>query len=199
MRVKVVIAAGLALVAGLVLVLLLLPGQRRAGSNYVPEFGPVTQLRGAAEHCEHGQLVPEDTAALDLRVGTYGRPTPRIEVSVTAPGSGVVSRGVLAAGRREGRVLVPMKRVEKTVVGADVCIHTGPGARTVLYGRAANVRLAWLRPDSESRLSFLPTIAHRLGLAKLNPLGSWLLPFLALVLAGAWFVALRTVLREVGP
>jgi hypothetical protein len=36
-------------------------------------------------------------------------------------------------------------------------------------------------------------------LAKLNPLGSWLLAFLALVLAAAWLLALRTLLREVGP
>ena len=72
MRVKVVIGAGLALVAGLVLVLLLLPDQRRAGSNYVPEYGPVTELRGSATHCEHDQLIPEDTAALNLLVGTYG-------------------------------------------------------------------------------------------------------------------------------
>lgn len=199
MRVKVVIAAGLALVAGLVLVLLLMPAERRAGSNYVPQFGPVTELRGADEHCEPGQLVAEDTAALSLQVGTYGRPTPSIDVTVRAPGGDLVTAGGLPAGRREGRVIVPVKRVEQTVNGADVCIRTGPGARTVLYGRGQSVRLAWLRPGSETRLSFLPAIAHRVGLAKLNPLGSWLLPFLALVLAGAWFVALRTVLREVGP
>ena len=199
MRVKVVIAAGLALVAGLVLVLLLLPGERRAGSNYVPEFGPTAQLLGAASHCEHGQLIPGDTAALNLLVGTYDRPTPRIDVSVTAPGRGVITRGSLPAGHEQGRVFVPVKRVDRAVNGADVCIRTGPGGRTVLYGEGQSVRLAWLRPGSESRLSLLPTIAHRVGLAKLNPLGSWLLPFLALVLAAAWFVALRTVLREVGP
>ena len=198
MRVKVVIGTGLALVAGLVLVLLLLPGERRAGSNYVPEYGPVTELRGQDTHCETSQLIPADTAGLNLLVGTYGRPTPRIDVTVTAPGQGVVTRGVLPAGRREGRVVVPVRRVEQAVNGADVCIRTG-GRRTVLYGRAQNVRLAWLRPGSESRLSFLPTIAHRIGLAKLNPLGSWLLPFIVLVLAAAWFVALRTVVREVGP
>lgn len=199
MRVKVVIAAGLALVAGLVLVLLLLPDQRRAGSNYVAEFGPVTELRGEDTHCEHGQLVAEDTGALDLQVGTYGRPTPRIDVTVRAPGGDLVTSGGLTAGRKEGRVLVPVKRVERTVNGADVCIRTGPGGRTVLYGEGQSVALAWLRPGSESRLSFLPTIAHRIGLAKLNPLGSWLLPFLALLLAVAWFVAIRAVLREVGP
>ena len=199
MRVKVVIAAGLALVAGLVLVLLLLPGERRSGSNYVPEFGPVATLRGAASHCEHGQLIPADTGALKLLVGTFGKPTPRIDVTVTAPGQGTLTRGSLPAGRNEGHVIVPVERVDSAVNGADVCIATGPGGRTVLYGEASSVRIAWLRPGSESRLSLLPTIAHRLGLAKLNPLGSWLLPFLVLVLAAAWFVALRTVLREVGP
>lgn len=199
MRVKVVIAAGLALVAGLVLVLLLLPGERRAGSNDVPEFGPTVQLRGAASHCEHGQLIPADTGALNLLVGTYGRPTPRIDVTVTAPGGGVLTRGSLQAGHEQGRVVVPVERVDRAVNGADVCIRTGPGGRTVLYGEGQSVRLAWLRPGSESRLSLLPTIAHRVGLAKLNPLGSWLLPVLALMLAAAWFLALRAVLREVGP
>src|SRR5688572_16125637 len=111
MRVKVVIAAGLALVAGLVVVLLFLPAQRRAGSNYVPEYGPVTELRGQAPHCERSQPVPEDAGALNLLVGTYGRPTPRIDVNVTAPDGGVVTRGVLPAGRHEGRVVVPVERV----------------------------------------------------------------------------------------
>ena len=199
MRVRVVIAAGLALVAGLVLVLLLLPGERRSGSNYVPEFGPAAQLRGADSHCEHDQLIPGDTGALNLLVGTYGRPTPRIDVTVTVPGQGVLTRGSLPAGHEQGRVIVPVRRVDRAVNGAEVCVSTGPGGRTVLYGEGKSIRLAWLRPGSESRLSLLPTVAHRIGLAKLNPLGSWLLPLLVLVLAAAWFLALRTVLREVGP
>src|SRR5215213_7380352 len=144
MRVKVVIAAGIALVAGLVLVLLLLPGERRAGSNYVPEFGPAAQLRGAASHCEHGQLIPADSGALNLLVGTYGRPAPRIDVMVTVPGrGGVVTRGSLPAGHKQGRVVVPVERVDQPVNGADVCIRTGPGARTILYGEGQSVRIAW--------------------------------------------------------
>ena len=103
-------------------------------------------------------------------------------------------------GSRSARVnRVTLRYRQNAVNGADVCIRTGPGGRTVLYGEGQSVRIAWLRPGSESRLSFLGTIAHRVGLAKLNPLGSWLLLFLGLVLAAAWFVALRTVLREVGP
>ena len=133
MRVRVVIAAGLALVAGVVVVLLLLPAHRRAGSDYVPEFGPAAQLRAGASHCEHNQLIPGDTGALNLLVGTYGSPTPRIDVTVTAPAQGVVTRGSLPPGHKQGRVIVPVERVDRSVGSADVCIETGPGGRTVLY------------------------------------------------------------------
>jgi hypothetical protein len=196
MLVKVVLGTGLALVAGLVLVLLLSEGPRRSGSNYVPEHAAVTELRGGDEHCELNQLVPGDTGVLRLQVGTYGEPTPELRVTVTTPERGVVSSGRLPAGSREGHVLVPLTRVDRSVAGARVCIRTGPGRRSVLYGRGENVRLAWMRPGSESRLAMLPTIAHRLGLAKLNPFGSWLLVLVTLALAAAWFVALRLVLRK---
>jgi hypothetical protein len=196
MQVKAVLATGLAVLAGLVLVLLLGQGERRAGSNYVPEYGPITELRGAAQRCEPGELVPGDSGALNLLVGTHGRPTPEIRVTVSAAGR-VVSTGRLAAGRHEGRVVVPIEPIRKTLPGAEVCIHTGAGGRTVLYGRGDKVRLAWLRPGSESRIGMLPTIAHRFGLAKLNPFGPWLLAVVALLAALTWFLALRLVLREV--
>jgi hypothetical protein len=61
------------------------------------------------------------------------------------------------------------------------------------------VRLAWLRPGSESRLALLPTVAHRFGLGKLNPFGPWLLAVAGLLMALAWFLALRLVVREVEP
>jgi hypothetical protein len=96
-------------------------------------------------------------------------------------------------------VVVPIERVDESVSGARVCIRTGRGGRTVLYGRGDRVRLAWLRPGSESRLGMLSTIAHRFGMAKLNPFGPWLLAVAALLMALAWFLALRLVVREVEP
>jgi hypothetical protein len=69
----------------------------------------------------------------------------------------------------------------------------------VLYGRGDKVRLAWLRPGSESRVGMLGTIAHRFGMAKLNPFGPWLLGMVALAMALACFLALRLVLRQVDP
>jgi hypothetical protein len=199
MRAKAVLGTGLVLLAGLVLVLLLGQAPRRSGSNYVPEFGPVTELRGAARHCQEQELVPGDSGALDLNVGTYGGRTPDITVTVAAPAGRVVSRGRLAAGEPQGRVVIPIDPIEDTLAGARVCIRTGPGARTVLYGRGGMVRLAWLRPGSESRLGMLSTVAHRFGLGKLNPFGPWLLAVIALVMGVAWFLALRLIVREVEP
>lgn len=199
MRVKVVLGAGLVAVAALVVVLLLAEDQRRAGSNYVPEHGPVTELDGGGRHCETEQIVPGDTGALRLLVGTYGPPTPQIDVTATLPGGAPVTRGRLPAGQEQGHVVIPLERVDDTTPGAEVCIRVGGDGRTVLYGRGENVRLAWMREGSESRLAILPVIAHRLGLAKLNPFGDWLVLVLVLVMGVAVFVALRTVLREVGP
>jgi hypothetical protein len=198
MPTKAVLATGLALLAGLVMVLMLGKAERRAGSNYVPEHGPVTELRGADRHCEDQELVPGDSGALDLLVGTYGRPTPELSVRVSANGR-TVSRGRLPAGEHQGRVLIPIEPIKQALPGARVCIRTGPGGRTVLYGRGDKVRLAWLRPGSESRLALLPTVAHRFGLGKLNPFGPWLLAVAGLLMALAWFLALRLVVREVEP
>jgi len=199
MRIRVVLGAGLAVVALLLLVLLLDQGPRRAGGNYVPEWGPTVQLAGGRPHCERHQLIPGDTGALNLAIGTYGRPTPRVDVAVRGSDGAPITRGALPAGRREGRVLVPVTPVPDTVEDATVCISAAPGGRTVLYGRGRHVRLAWMRPGTESRLEMLPTIAHRFALTKLNPFGSWLLLVLALVLAVTWAIALRLVVREVGP
>lgn len=198
MRVKVVLGAGLAVVAALLLVLLLGQAQRRSGDNFVPEWGPSVELTGGRSHCESDQLIPGDTGALNLAIGTYGQPTPRVDVTARSPDGGLITRGTAPAGQREGRLLVPVKRVPDTIGPATVCIRAAPGGRTVLYGRDGRVRLAWMRPGTESRLSMLPTIAHRIGLAKLNPFGPWLLLVLALLLAAAWAIALRLVVREVG-
>ena len=196
MRVKAVIGASLALLAALVLFLLLEEDPRRSGANFTPEFGPVIELRGADRHCQEGELVARDSAALRLLVGTHGPPTPALSVRVTGPGGELLTSGRLPAGRPQGRVVIPVDRVERTTQGLTVCVATGPGGRTVLYGRGDDVRFSWLRPGSESRLAMLSTVGHRFGLAKANPFGPWLLAVVVLLLALAWFAALRLTVRE---
>jgi hypothetical protein len=193
--VRAVLAGGL-LVAVVALAVVLLDGSpRQAGSNYVAEFEEAQKLRGGREHCQAGQVVPRDAAALRLLVGTYGRPAPAIDVEVTHP-DGPITSGRRPAGGSEGHLVIPLDRVDRTVGGATVCVRIGGRGRNVLYGQAGNVRLEYLRQGSESWIALAPTVAHRFGLAKANPFGSWLIVVAVLLLAGAWFVAVRTVARE---
>jgi hypothetical protein len=193
--VRAVLAAG-ALVVAVVLAVVLIDGSpRQAGSNYVAELEEAQKLRGGGEVCQRGQVIPRDAAALRLLIGTYGRPAPAIEVEVRGPG-GPVTSGRRPAGGPEGHIVIPLERVERTVGGATACVRVAGPGRTVLYGQAGGVRLEYLRPDDESWLAIVPTIAHRFGLARANAIGPWLLVAAGLLLAAAWFVAVRTILRE---
>jgi hypothetical protein len=197
MRPATVLAAG-GVVLVVALAAVLLPAEpRQAGSNYVPEFGPVIELRGADRHCQEEGLVPRDAAALRVRVGTYGRPTPAIRATMADVDGPVFSAGRLPAGRREGIVVVPLDPpVEESRGGVEACIATGRGGRTVMYGAGERIRFEWLREGEESWLELLPTVAHRFGLGKGLAIGAWLLVLAAVLLVGAIAVAARVAARE---
>jgi hypothetical protein len=169
---------------------------RQSGSNYVSEAGPVTTVKGTATRCQPGQTVPADTGALRLLVGTYGRQVPILRVTVKSGGR-TISSGTLAGGPQR-HVSVPIEHVGQRVEGATVCLRVvaPTGTRTVLYGANGLVRLEWLRPGSESWFGLLPTVDHRFGLGRGFFGGAWVLALAALLLAGAWALAVRLTLRE---
>ncbi len=191
------LAAGTVLLVVLVLVLL---GSkpRQSGSNYVPELEEVAHVRGDGYRCQSGTLIPADTDRVRILIGTYGRPAPELGVTVSSGGRRITS-GVIPQGGPQGHVEVPLQRVDRTVPGTRVCVSVKDrgGARTVLYGSSGVVRLEWVRPGDESWFALAPTVAHRFGFAKANPVGSALLWVAGLVLLGAWGLAGRLVLREV--
>ena len=198
MRVKAVLAAGLLVVLVALAVVLLDSKSRQAGSNYVPEVAPTATLGRVDEHCEFEQVVPQDAGALKLLLGTFGRPSPPITVSVTAAGE-LVSSGRLDGGHPDGEVTVPIRDVPKLRSNARVCIKAdGVSAkrRVLLYGNGTLVRLEWARPGNESWFALIPTVAHRFGLGKPFVSGGWVLLAMALLLAAAWALALRLVIRE---
>jgi len=197
MPVRAVLAGGLALVVVLAAVVLVGSGERSAGSNLVPESQEIVKLEGPGRHCQDGEAIPADAAALRLLVGTYGDPAPSVRVTATEDGR-VVTSGRLAGGQREGVLRVPVRTVDDYTPGTRVCVSvSGPG-RSVLYGSSGRLRLEWLRAGSESWFGLLPTISHRMSLARSDALGGLWLPAAALLLALAWFGAIRLVLRELG-
>jgi hypothetical protein len=196
--VRAVVAGGFALLLVALAVTLLQSAPRSAGSNYVGELEEVAKLRGAGRHCQGDETIPDDTGALRLLIGTYGRPAPDLRVLISR-GDEVVTGGRLPGGSPEGHVDIPLRDVDHGVSGAQACVAVGSGGRTVLYGAAGRLHFEWLRPGSESWLELIPTIAERFALGRWNPLGSLLLPACALALIATWVAAAWLLLREVGP
>jgi hypothetical protein len=197
-RVKAVLAAGLLVVVVALVVVLLDSKTRQAGSNYVAEAGPTVTLGRQDRHCEFEQVVPKDAAGLRVLLGTFERPSPPLEVSITTAG-GEISNGRLAGGGPDGEVVVPIERVRNLNPNATVCIKAeGLSAkrRLVLYGNGTRVRFEWVRPGRERWFDVLPTVAHRFGLGKPFVSGGWVLVAAGLLLAAAWALALRLATRE---
>jgi hypothetical protein len=196
MAVRAVLAAGFVTLLAALFVTLSHAAPRQAGSNYVPEAGEVVKRRGDWRHCQGGEIVPKDAAKLRLLVGTYGRPTPELRVTARRSGGDVVTIGKLPAGGREGHVHIPVREASETQGDLQVCVSVSGQGRTVLYGAGGRLRLDWFRDGSESWFDILPTIAHRFGLARANPIGPLLLPMAALLLLTGWVATARLVLRE---
>jgi hypothetical protein len=196
MSVRAVLAAGFALLLAALILTLSHAEPRQAGANHVPEIEEVAKRRGDWRHCQSGEVVPKDAASLRLLIGTYGRPTPELRVVARGRGGEVVTAGKLRAGRSEGHVDIPVRRVEETEGGVRVCGSVSGRGRTVLYGAAGRLRLDWYREGSESWFALLPTIAHRFGLARANPIGALLLLLAGLILLAGWVATVRLVLRE---
>lgn len=194
-----VLGAGVLAVLVAVGVVLTESGQRQAGSNYVPELTQALTIKGAGEHCQVGQILPGDTAAVRLLVGTFDRPGPLLEVMVRADGK-LLTSGRLAASPTPPteHVVVPLRPVEQTTSNATVCVRVRAKGdrRTALFGTLGQVRLEWLRDGRESWAELLPTVLHRFALGKANPVGPWLLPVAALLLLLAIGAALRLAARE---
>jgi 4-amino-4-deoxy-L-arabinose transferase-like glycosyltransferase len=193
--VRAVLAGGFAVLVVALAVTLLQSAPRSAGSNLVPEQEEVAKLRAPARHCQDGEILPADTGALRFLIGTYGEPAPPIGVRVTRPNGTLLTSGRLPGGGPEGHVDIPMREVDSMQGNLRVCLSIGGGDRVVLYGAAGRVRFEWMRPDSESWLGLFPTIAHRFSLGRWNPLGTLLLPVLALLLVATWVAAALLVLR----
>lgn len=196
MTVRVVLVAGFVLLLAALGVTLAKSAPRAAGSNHVAQNEEVATLRGRAEHCEDAQLIPKDTGALRLLVGTDGRPAPAMRVTARTAAGTLVTAGGRPAGGPEGNVDIPVRTTAAASPGTRVCVAVAGSGRTVLYGSAGMLHLEWLRPGSESWLGLLPTVTHRFGLAKSPALGAFLLPLAALLVVAAWWAAVRLVVRE---
>jgi len=216
-RVRRVSPVGAVLVVGLVALLvagglvLTRSAPRRSDSDGAADNGPAVTLQAGQQLCQPGELVPADTAAIRLDAapapaGALRGPALGAELQDLA-GSHV--GGTLAAGWRRGAVSIPLAPTVRSDAGATVCVRDlGPGPASFggsvpagswvmsIDGRAlgGRVRIDYLRPGSESWLSLLPTLAHRLTLAKSRLVRHWAPAAFVLLMLLAVALALYAVL-----
>lgn len=212
MRVRVVLGVALALVGVALFVTLSQRSQRLAGTSFVAQRAFPVVIPSHARACQRSTFLADDSATVQLLVGTYGRPRPALSVVFVDPDGAVVARGRVSGSAREGVVDVPLAHVvDGDHLATTVCVRNEGSNRAALAGEIATPDVAaavegrltagiagfrYLRAGSESWWSLAPLIAQRFGWGKASLLGTWTLPLLAVVLLGVWVAAIRLLLRE---
>jgi hypothetical protein len=186
---------------------------RDAGHNSIRPISAVAQLERGDSVCQQSEIVPADTSAIEVVVGTMGAPGPPLRADVTLESGGRLGPGRVAGGYGDGKIAIPIPRLPYTAPGSKVCFTNEgrmtvqligvetPSGGTVLNGepKAALLTLAYRRAGEESMFALLPTIAHRLGIAKTTLAGSWTMWALAGIVLLASALALALVLgRDFG-
>jgi hypothetical protein len=208
-RVVAVAVAVLALCAALA-VALARSETRHAGFNSIRANDEVTVLGSGDEVCQTVETVPADTAAVEFVGVTGGRPGPPLLAHVRAPTGERVADGRRAGGYGDGKVAVPVTKLEYTVPSAWVCLRAAGRGKVALLGvptapggllingkeRPGLLTLAYRRAGEESALALLPAIAHRFGLGKTKLAGDWTLWVLIVLFAATSGIALRLVLAR---
>lgn len=205
---RLVVALGLLALAVAALAVLLHGAPRRAGTNLTSDVGLAIHLPAGQGLCEPGELVPEDTGALQLDASAGGRPGPPLKVTISGP-RGVLTTGRLAAGWLPGAIRIPLRPVRHTVAGATVCLSS-PGSTAVDFGGSVpagfaidlagkpllgRLRIDYMRPGSETWLQFAPTLVRHFSLAKSDLLRRWEWVAVLILMLAAVGVAARTIAR----
>ena len=158
--------------------------------------GPAAELRAADEACQGPIPVPEAFDAVELQVGTFGRPGAQLELRVVrSPGGEELAQGRVAGGYED--VSRPVASVGRVDAGqrVSVCVRNAGERRVAIYGApdiagkgsvtqngdrvAADLTLVFLREQPRSALASLPDMLERAALFKPSWIGAWTLWILA--------------------
>ncbi len=213
MRVRLVLAAALVLLAVAVVLTLARRTELSAGSNHVVSAVFAATVPADGELCQPNPDLSPDAGAARLVIGTYGRSVPRFDLRFLDATGGVVAAGSLPAAGREGPISIPILRSRDAAAATRLCLRiTGPSP--VVIGGVGSppdpsdeVVNGVLQPGRISVVylpgggpkpwwSQLSAIDRRFGLGKAGFFGTWTLPACAILLLGAWIATLRLVGRE---
>lgn len=196
--------------------------ERVSGTNFAnPEIYAVTLEKGQ-RLCARRLFVPEDTAAVVLQIGTYGRPGPRTELVFDAPAgyasnrrSGFRDRSAWTAAasgyQDNGQIRFPVPLTSRASFGG-ICLVAErrvafageyPSSATRWLGRTfldgkrinAQITIRFMRPGRERTVELVPTLIHRASLFRPSFLGPWFFWLLPLVWVGLGYGVYRVFVR----
>jgi hypothetical protein len=200
--VRVVLAAGLALLALAIVVRVARPPLAVIATN-VP--GPEAAAGVATSNqrfCEEGETLPAGTTA--LRLGISVNIGPRVAVTVLSGGR-VIAQGSQAAGWTGEQIAIPIAPQPTTVPGVDVCVALGPTLEPIaLIGRPpghgetlGRLRIEYVHPGPRSWWSLLAPVARRMGRGR-SPSGTWVAVLALVLMLAAAALATWLLLRQLG-
>jgi hypothetical protein len=205
-RVKLVIAGGLAITAVGVIVMLFHSPATVAATNGVPRTTIIGETEVPTGACQGEETLPAGTSA--IRFGLAVTIGPQVAVKVLS-GSDVVAQGVHGTGWDGEAVTIPVTPTKRTYSNVIVCFQlsrlTGyvsmlgtptspPLAATDGYqALSGRMRIEYLRPGTASWWSLAGTVIQHMGLGRAAA-GTWIvLPIAALASAvialASWMAA----------
>jgi hypothetical protein len=161
--------------------------------------------------CQPVGALPSDTGAAKILVGTYYRTLPRLVLKFLNGSGAAVALGEIRGGR-QGLVSIRLRQLGPFSTVTRACLQNGDRFQIALGGTRVPTHpvnevvngkpapglfsIYYLRRGSASWWQFLPVVDLRFALGKAPFVGSWTLPFAALLVVMVWIGAIALIWRE---
>jgi hypothetical protein len=208
MRVRLALAAGLALTAIAIGATLTRSPTTVAWTDSTPLVGPLAKTKHSARACQADETLPQGTSA--VRISLFAIFGPRLTVKALS-GKRVLTSGVRGSGWTGEVVTVPVRPVRHGASHVKLCFALGrtdevveltgsptspAEATTTGDGRRlpGRMRIEYVKPDRRSWWSLTSSVARRMGLGRAAA-GTWVvllvMAVMAVVVAGASWLTVR--------
>jgi len=180
-------AAGVLLIAGLLLGVLLQSPARVIASNSVTVEGELGPVESGTEVCQAEERLPASTQALRVSVAAYLGPA--VSLTVRREGT-IIARGHHSAEWVSGSLTFPLSPEIRTATNATICLTRD--RRDLALGLLGGVS----RPAVAATSNGTPlahTVVRRMGLGH-SPGGTWVVLLVLAMMAAACALAARLLI-----
>jgi hypothetical protein len=199
-------AAGVLLIAGLLLGVLLQSPARVIASNSVTVEGELGPVESGTEVCQAEERLPASTQALRVSVAAYLGPA--VSLTVRREGT-IIARGHHSAEWVSGSLTFPLSPEIRTATNATICLTrdrrdlalgllggvSRPAVAATSNGTplAGRLRVEYLAHGRRSWFSLAHTVVRRMGLGH-SPGGTWVVLLVLAMMAAACALAARLLI-----